>query len=702
MSDRGVAGGSPNEQALAEEVARLNKIVRALMDRAERSSQDSDYSRFHATVLLEDRIRTRTAELEAALAENEKINRALRESELKFRGVVSQSLVGVAITEQGKFSYSNARFDEIFGCTAEEMRRLGPLDMVVEEDRPLVTEKIRARMSGEVERVSYQFRALHKSGSVITVEMHAGVMEINGKRALISIAMDVTERIRAEEKSREQEILFRGLVENGMSGIFMVSGAGTIVYGNPQFAEILGYSAPDQLIGQSILDFVVDVDKQKVRGASQALFTGTLPSTQLVVGLRQKGGGTVEALGHGNLVTFQAARCIVAVVLDVTEHRRSEAKVAELNAQMKATLAVMQRHLREMAQIAQLSDLLQACETSIEAYPIIAAAASVVFPRTSGALAQVRTGTHELIRVAAWGDHATSAEFLVEDCWALRTGQRREVEGPDDAVQCRHFHETPTGPYICLPLTVQGETRGLLHLGLGEDQVIDDDLRQSVQSFGDVIKLSLSNINLRESLRRQAVRDQLTGLFNRRYLIETLPREIRRAERSNGSPVSIAMLDIDYFKRFNDTYGHDAGDLVLSELAHVLSEGLRAGDIACRYGGEEFLVVLPDCDLATARERLTQICLQVKGQPFVFRGKTLPNVTLSVGLATLSETLPTGESLITAADKALYVAKTNGRNRIEVFRTTETAGPGLAPAIPTSPVEAAKATLPGELADTAS
>ena len=125
------------------------------MDRSERSSslQGSDFGRFETTIMLEERVRARTAELEAALAENEKINRALRESESKFRGVVSQSFVGIAITEDGRFSYSNAKFDEMFGYTADEIRKMGPLDVVVEADRPLVREKIRQRMSGEVEQV---------------------------------------------------------------------------------------------------------------------------------------------------------------------------------------------------------------------------------------------------------------------------------------------------------------------------------------------------------------------------------------------------------------------------------------------------------------------------------------------------------------------------------------------------------------------
>lgn len=389
--------------------------------------------------------------------------------------------------------------------------------------------------------------------------------------------------------------------------------------------------------------------------------------------------GAVMPIGMGLMIlAFVAVITVVARDNNrrLVDYIRMKIEQGALNEQLAATVVVLRRREHEQTEIAKLSDMLQACATTTEAYPIVAATAEALFPQASGALARAEKGTHDLTRVAAWGtDQVMLADFLIEDCWALRTGQRREVEGP--AAQCRHFSRTPHGAYICMPLVVQGASSGLLYFGLGERGVIDDELRQTLQSFGDMVKLSLLNIEQRELLGQQAIRDHLTGLFNRRYLVETLPREVRRAQRS-GSPLTIAMLDIDFFKRFNDEYGHDAGDKVLSELGLVLKQSLRAEDIACRYGGEEFVVVLPECDLATARERLLQVCLLVKGKAPVFRGRTLPNITLSVGIATLSDVLPTAESLITAADNAMYVAKTNGRDRIEEFRPPGAEGPGQA------------------------
>lgn len=413
-----------------------------------------------------------------------------------------------------------------------------------------------------------------------------------------------------------------------------------------------------------------------------AYFGFTTPTAlPMIVALLTRGGAM--QIGMGLMVlAFVAVLTVVA-----RDNNRRLVEYIRMKIEQGVLNDDLRRREHDQTEIAKLNDLLQACVTTTEAYPIVAATAESLFPQASGSLARAERGTHDLTRVAAWGpDQMMLADFLTEDCWALRTGQRREVEGPGSAVQCRHFSRPPRGPYICMPLIVRGETSGLLSFGLREGGVIDDELRQTMQTFGDVVKLSLVNINQLELLGQQALRDHLTGLFNRRYLVETMPREVRRAQRS-GSPLTVAMLDLDSFKKLNDEYGHDAGDKVLSELGLVLGQGLRPEDIACRYGGEEFVLVLPECDPATARARLQQICLAAKGKTLVFRGRTLPKITLSVGMATLSGALPTAESLITAADHAMYVAKSNGRDRIEDYQTPEAGGHGQAliteaPALP--------------------
>jgi len=187
---------------LRAEINRLDKIVRVLVDRAERSTvvQGSDFTRFQSTIMLEEHVRRRTAELKAALRENDRITRHLRESEAKFHGVVSQSMVGIATIEREKLSYTNAKLDDIFGYDSDEIRRLGPSDLPAEDDQAMVGETVRVRVDGETDAVHYYHRARRKDGRVIDIEVHGSAMNLGGRRLLISVVQDVTDRIRAERE----------------------------------------------------------------------------------------------------------------------------------------------------------------------------------------------------------------------------------------------------------------------------------------------------------------------------------------------------------------------------------------------------------------------------------------------------------------------------------------------------------------------
>jgi diguanylate cyclase (GGDEF)-like protein/PAS domain S-box-containing protein len=342
---------------------------------------------------------------------------------------------------------------------------------------------------------------------------------------------------------------------------------------------------------------------------------------------------------------------VEGIATDITERKAAEDELRRAHAQLLATVHVLRRHEREMTAIARLNDMLQACDSRDEAYPIIAVAGEDLFPGTSGALVLPANGTRPMGTVLRWGPDRTMPDLDLDDSRPLAGAESGPATG---------------GPYECLPLTVHGEISGLLHVRMTAEATLDEGLRRLMLTFGDVIKLSLANLGLRETLREQAMRDQLTGLFNRHYLAEILPRETSRARRS-GVPLAVAMLDIDNFKLFNDSHGHDAGDEVLKAMGTMLAKAARARDVACRYGGEEFLLALPDCSPMEAQARLQEICTEVKQTKFVFKGQSLPTVRVSVGLSHISDELMSAEELITAADQALYAAKKAGRDRIEHF-----------------------------------
>jgi diguanylate cyclase (GGDEF)-like protein len=245
----------------------------------------------------------------------------------------------------------------------------------------------------------------------------------------------------------------------------------------------------------------------------------------------------------------------------------------------------------------------------------------------------------------------------------MRRGQLHEVVDPQAGLLCRHFVHPQDNGYLCVPLTVQGETLGVLCLLGGEQKgghFVDQQLAVAV---GEGIKLALFNIELREELREQAIHDPLTGLYNRRYLEDSMIRELHRAQRRN-TPLCVAMLDIDHFKVINDTFGHAAGDALLAELGRILRVNLRMSDIACRYGGDEFVLILPDSSLDDTRHRVQQILELVKKLHIWHGEQLLESLTVSAGVVEAHEHNFDESEILQAADEALYAAKHAGRDQM--------------------------------------
>ena len=188
-------------------------------------------------------------------------------------------------------------------------------------------------------------------------------------------------------------------------------------------------------------------------------------------------------------------------------------------------------------------------------------------------------------------------------------------------------------------------------------------------TVGDHISLALANIRLRETLRHQVVHDALTGLFNRRYLEETLEREIYRGRRK-GASLGLIMLDLDHFKHFNDTYGHEAGDNLLRTLGKFLASRVRQEDVACRYGGEEFVLILPEASQEMVKQRAEDIRRGFAKLQVFHRGQVMESVTVSLGVAMFPDHGATGRDVLRAADDAMYRAKAQGRNRVVVAESS--------------------------------
>jgi len=266
--------------------------------------------------------------------------------------------------------------------------------------------------------------------------------------------------------------------------------------------------------------------------------------------------------------------------------------------------------------------------------------------------------------VAVWGDTSLGERvFAPDDCWALRRGRIHWVEDTRTGLLCKHLHRPSPPGYLCVPMMAQSEALGVLHLSQAEDSCMTESKQRLAVTMAEHIAMALSNLKLHETLRSQSIRDPLTGLFNRRFMEESLELELRRASR-NQRPLGVIMTDLDHFKHFNDTFGHEAGDTLLRELGALMQTNIRGEDIACRYGGEEFTLIMPEGSLEVTRQRADFLREAIKHLDIQHRGQPLGRITASMGVAVFPEHGRTGKGLLEAADSALYWSKNEGRDRV--------------------------------------
>lgn len=352
---------------------------------------------------------------------------------------------------------------------------------------------------------------------------------------------------------------------------------------------------------------------------------------------------------------FSGPEALRGVMVNVTDRRQGEEK-----------------RIRDLTLLNGMNELLAASSTMEEAYDVIGRTARELFPEESGAIFVLPTAGHAEAK-AAWGKSPVLPEqgrFAPDECWALKRGKVHRSQDVLSGMVCRHLPSPKPASSLCIPMSAQGKPIGVLTITSPREDGLTDAHLQLALTIADQGSLAVSNLQLRELLRNQSVRDPLTGLFNRRYLEESMDRELERASRS-GRPVGLIALDLDHFKRINDTYGHDAGDAVLRKTAECLLQSIRGSDIAARVGGEEFVLVLPDASLEVTRERAEQIRKALAASKPTYEGKPLGSVTVSAGVAMFPAHGATRPSFLHAADAALYRAKNSGRDRVVLCETVQ-------------------------------
>ncbi len=353
---------------------------------------------------------------------------------------------------------------------------------------------------------------------------------------------------------------------------------------------------------------------------------------------------------------------------EIALHEQTQKQLQASNRELHLSLERVRQQTREMALLHEMSELLQAASTIEEYNKIISHAMQQLFNAKAGALYALRASRDLVEATITWGRfQQAETVFRPDDCWALKLSKLHFVARRDDDVGCAHVTAENVQGYVCVPLNSHGEALGVIHLRALTEAARDllENKLPLIHTVAEYLGLALGNFRLQQTLRHQSVRDGLTGLYNRRYLEESVAREVARIAR-DGSQLCIIMFDLDHFKLVNDTYGHDMGDAVLGQIGKVLLEHVRDQDIACRYGGEEFTIILPGAGLQTSQARAEELRQLVSEITVQWNGQIIGNLSISLGVACYPLHGVTWQQVLKAADQALYVAKQTGRKRVVV------------------------------------
>lgn len=517
-------------------------------------------------------------------------------------------------------------------------------------------------------------------------DLGEAITETGGRleKALHSRDALQTKLVQIETTLLENIRFHRALIEASPLAMIRLDRNGRVSLWNPaaealfgwRSAEVLGRPVPH--IPEGRQDELARILERVERGEAVNLETVR----------HRRDGSTVEVSLSISPLSDAAGRFAgyVAISADIGKRKRAETEMQQLNKALAASVEILDRRNKESDLLNKMGEFLQSAADEDEGRRIIARFCKRFFPAAAGGLYLVNASRNLAQAATLWGETAIPQVFPPEDCWAIRLGRihRGGYSGGD--LPCLHGLVGPPAastagggvspraesppeaghPYtLCLPMTAQGEALGILHLH--SDTSIPKATEELARTVAEHCALALANLRLRGELREQSIRDPLTGLFNRRYLETALRRELAGASRGKTS-LALFMLDIDHFKRFNDEYGHEAGDAVLKTLGDVLMKSCRRSDLACRFGGEEFTVILSGTSLSRAKEWADRLMVTVRSTTAKWGERTLPPITVSLGLALFPEHGPEMETLLQKADMALYEAKKAGRNRLTVAR----------------------------------
>ena len=610
----------------------------------------------------------------------------VEKSETRYSAIVENAMDGILIVQDGIIKYANGSAAGIFGRTQSEITGHPATDFIHSEDHPLLVKKLADRMAGRPIDTFTPLRALSKNGDIHYIEATGVIIDFEGKPADLAQIRDVTERRLAEQAIRQSNYKLEAIIDSLPDATFVVDHERKIIAWNRAMEDLTGTKKADML-GKGNYEYAIplygerrpvfidvvftNADEKKFNYENVSRDGDRAYAEAYVPGVLGGRGGYLW--GTAALLRDENGKVIGAIetIRDMSDRKELEQELQASNEKLKEWLGQAENRAQDVVLIGEMVQWIDSCDSFKEAAKVAGHYLQQLFKYDNGFLAFVDPDKNILEAHVLLGKPEGDTYFTAEECWGLRMGKMHTGDGSDTCRVCRHLGENYSTPYVEVPLTAQGQPLGLLCIqhapaaGLNSKEVAGwlQARKEIASRAAEPLSLALANTRLRATLREQANRDALTGLYNRRYMEDVLERELHRARREQKN-IGFIMGDIDHFKLFNDKYGHEAGDIMLKTVAATIKSSIRAEDIACRFGGEEFLIILPSAGLADTQERAAQIHERVRKISFDYGENHIGNMSISMGISVFPGHGDNQSSLIASADMALYTAKKHGRDRI--------------------------------------
>jgi diguanylate cyclase (GGDEF)-like protein len=474
------------------------------------------------------------------------------------------------------------------------------------------------------------------------------------------------EDTRELQRSRQLQQLF---LDHGPFGAYIKDEQSRILYYNQEIQTRFSVD-PQEWLGKTDSEFLPDQEEGKRVMENDQVVLKSLQPLKLIEEVKLPGNDQpCYWLSFKFPFSDRAtgANRIGGISIDVTESIEAQRSLTDLNRHLEEKALELEAKKQELIYLSDMADMLYCCESEDEVYKVVALTCSKLFPKMSGCIYIIANSKNYVELNSFWGDERTSKEiFSQSECWALRRGKVNLLSPGNSGMICSHLIQPVSGVHLCVPLLGEGELVGILHIYALEEISPED--QQITEIIARTLGFALNNISIKQRLTYDSLRDGMTQLFNQRYMENITEQRLAEAERS-GETLGVVFLDIDNFKSYNSRYGHLTANIVLQGLAKLLLKSIRSFDIACRWGGEEFVIVMPNMTMETLRNRAEELRRDVERMQLKEGDQILESITASFGIA-VSEPGITVKDFLNRANQAMLEAKRTGKNRIVEYVNT--------------------------------